>query len=63
MSTDYQDPKRSICLKHAVKFRRNTRFNENDRNLLRDYNLDEKEVAKGQKKRYDKRRASNSAQP
>jgi len=46
MSTDYQDSKRPICLKHAVKFRRNTRFNEKDRNLLRDYNLDEKEVAK-----------------
>ena len=46
MSTDYQDPKRPICLRHAVKFRRNARFNESDRNLLRDYNLDEKEVAK-----------------
>ena len=46
MSTDYQDSKRPICLKHATKFHRNTRFNENDRNLLRDYNLDEKEVAK-----------------
>ena len=46
MSTDYQDSKRPICLKHAVKFRRHTRFNEKDRNLLRDYNLDEKEVAK-----------------
>ena len=46
MSTDYQDPKRPICLKHATKFHRNTRFNEKDRDLLRDYNLDEKEVAK-----------------
>lgn len=46
MSTENGELRRQLGLKHAVKVRKNNRFSKSDRALLKDYNLDEKEVSK-----------------
>ena len=46
MSTENGELRRRLGLKHAVKVRKNDRFSKSDRALLKDYNLDEKEVSK-----------------